>query len=48
MPAFLVGIVFGPVGARFLDTSKWGSNDSGDGSEVAYVCFLSRVIGHRR
>ncbi|KAL5357447.1 Sodium/hydrogen exchanger family-domain-containing protein [Aspergillus floccosus] len=44
LPAFLVGIAFGPVGANFLDIAQWGGDDDDTGSEIAYD-LVRLVIG---
>ncbi|KAL4895231.1 Sodium/hydrogen exchanger family-domain-containing protein [Aspergillus ambiguus] len=44
LPAFLVGIAFGPVGANFLNIAKWGGDDDDTGSEIAYD-LVRLVIG---
>lgn len=41
MPAFALGILLGPAGARFINVSKWagnGGDDHDEGSSIAYVC----------
>jgi hypothetical protein len=41
VPAFALGILLGPTGARFVNVSKWAGNDGDDhdeGSSIAYVC----------
>ncbi|PYI11317.1 sodium ion/proton exchanger [Aspergillus sclerotiicarbonarius CBS 121057] len=42
LPAFLIGISFGPIGAKFLTVSQWGGSDDNETSEIAYG--LTRLV----
>ncbi|KAF9889408.1 hypothetical protein FE257_007309 [Aspergillus nanangensis] len=44
LPAFLVGIIFGPVGTRVVKISQWGEDDDNAGSDIAYS-LVRLVIG---
>ncbi|EYE95149.1 putative plasma membrane antiporter [Aspergillus ruber CBS 135680] len=44
LPAFITGIAFGPVGARFLRVDEWGYDKTTGASEIAYGLFRI-VIG---
>lgn len=37
VPAFVVGICFGPAGAKLLTVSQWGGDSANETSEIAYV-----------
>ncbi|KAB8274421.1 Sodium/hydrogen exchanger family-domain-containing protein [Aspergillus minisclerotigenes] len=42
LPAFLVGISFGPFGAKFLNVSQWGGEEAEERSEITYA--LTRLV----
>ncbi|PWY78306.1 putative plasma membrane antiporter [Aspergillus heteromorphus CBS 117.55] len=42
LPALLVGIAFGPIGAKYLNISQWGGDDDNKNSEIAYG--LTRLV----
>ncbi|KNG86244.1 sodium ion/proton exchanger [Aspergillus nomiae NRRL 13137] len=42
LPAFLVGISFGPFGAKFLNISQWGGEEAEERSEITYA--LTRLV----
>lgn len=42
VPAFLVGVILGPVAAKFLDPDKWGS--ATPGQEPAITLGVMRVM----
>ncbi|KAL1966991.1 hypothetical protein VTN77DRAFT_3735 [Rasamsonia byssochlamydoides] len=42
LPAFVLGILLGPVGANILDVSQWGGDSGGHTHEIAYG--LSRLV----
>ncbi|OJJ45467.1 hypothetical protein ASPZODRAFT_134125 [Penicilliopsis zonata CBS 506.65] len=42
LPAFVLGVLLGPVGARFLDVSQWGDGAQGQKSAIAYG--LTRLV----
>jgi NhaP-type Na+/H+ or K+/H+ antiporter len=44
LPAMLVGIILGPVSAKFLDSEKWGSAEPGQTAEIA-LGLMRVVIG---
>jgi hypothetical protein len=37
VPAVLVGIILGPIAARFLDAEKWGSAAEGQQEAITLV-----------
>ncbi|CAF3590990.1 hypothetical protein FGSG_11088 [Fusarium graminearum PH-1] len=44
LPAMLVGIILGPVSAKFLDSERWGSAEPGQTAEIA-LGLMRVVIG---
>ncbi|KAE8328612.1 Sodium/hydrogen exchanger family-domain-containing protein [Aspergillus sergii] len=42
LPAFLVGVSFGPFGAKFLNVSQWGGEEAEERSEITYA--LTRLV----
>ncbi|PYH88121.1 plasma membrane antiporter [Aspergillus ellipticus CBS 707.79] len=42
LPALIIGISFGPIGAKFLNISQWGGADDNKKSEIAYG--LTRLV----
>ncbi|RAH57492.1 plasma membrane antiporter [Aspergillus piperis CBS 112811] len=42
LPAFMVGICFGPAGAKILNVSQWGGDSANETSEIAYG--LARLV----
>ncbi|GKZ97030.1 hypothetical protein AnigIFM59636_011780 [Aspergillus niger] len=42
LPAFVVGICFGPAGAKLLNVSQWGGDSDNETSEIAYG--LTRLV----
>lgn len=42
VPALLIGVILGPVGAKFLDPEKWGS--ATPGQEPAITLGVMRVM----
>ncbi|KAL1985988.1 hypothetical protein VTN96DRAFT_7123 [Rasamsonia emersonii] len=42
LPAFVLGILLGPVGADILDVSQWGGDNAGHVHDIAYG--LSRLV----
>ena len=42
VPASLVGVSFGPVGAKLLHIMQWGGNEDDKRSEIAFVRPASR------
>ncbi|RAH79298.1 sodium ion/proton exchanger [Aspergillus japonicus CBS 114.51] len=42
LPAFLIGISLGPIGARFLNISQWGGGDDDYRSDIAFN--LTRLV----
>ncbi|EKJ72359.1 hypothetical protein FPSE_07479 [Fusarium pseudograminearum CS3096] len=44
LPAMLVGIILGPVSAKFLDSERWGSAEPGQTADIA-LGLMRVVIG---
>ncbi|KAL6914716.1 hypothetical protein FSST1_012476 [Fusarium sambucinum] len=44
LPAMVVGIILGPVSAKFLDSERWGSAEPGQTAEIA-LGLMRVVIG---
>lgn len=42
MPAVLVGVLLGPISAKFIDSSRWGSAANGQTSEI--TLGMARVV----
>ncbi|KAE8375002.1 Sodium/hydrogen exchanger family-domain-containing protein [Aspergillus bertholletiae] len=42
LPAFLVGVSFGPFGAKFLNILEWGGEEEGQPSEITHA--LTRLV----
>ena len=38
VPAFLIGIVLGPLAAKFIDATRWGSAAPYQKEEITLVC----------
>ncbi|KKK14834.1 hypothetical protein ARAM_004922 [Aspergillus rambellii] len=45
LPAFLIGIAFGPLGAKLLVVDHWGSNDGGSATSAISYAMTRLVIG---
>lgn len=41
LPALVVGIVLGPIAAKFIDSERWGSAVKDQTSEITLVCTAS-------
>lgn len=39
LPATLVGILFGPIGAKFIDSARWGAAEPDQQHEITLVSF---------
>jgi NhaP-type Na+/H+ or K+/H+ antiporter len=37
LPAVLIGVILGPVAAKFIDSERWGSASPGQTSEITLV-----------
>lgn len=47
LPAMTLGIILGPLAAKFLDSSRWGSAEPGQVSEITLVCLALHLITTR-
>lgn len=45
VPAFLVGVSFGPIGAKILHITQWGGSEDDTYRDIAYVSSPSRWYG---
>lgn len=43
VPAVLIGIILGPVSAKFLDAERWGSAAEGQQESITLVSTRSRL-----
>jgi hypothetical protein len=41
VPAVLIGVILGPIAARFLDAEKWGSAAEGQKEAITLVNMSS-------
>jgi len=42
VPAVLIGVILGPIAARFLDAEKWGSAAEGQQEAITLVSAISQ------
>ena len=42
VPAVIFGVVLGPIAAKFLDSERWGSRETGQTSEITLVSTGTR------
>ena len=41
LPALLVGIILGPIAAKFIDSERWGSAEEGQTEHITLVSSFS-------
>jgi len=44
LPAVLIGVILGPIAARFLDAEKWGSAATGQQEAITLACAESSLV----
>lgn len=40
LPAMVFGIILGPIAAKFIDTTRWGSAVPDQTSDITLVCVI--------
>jgi hypothetical protein len=45
LPALVVGIILGPIAAKFIDSERWGSAVKDQTSDITLVCLHVFVSG---
>ena len=52
VPAVVIGIILGPIAARFLDAERWGSAAEGQQEAITLVSIMDRnmtfCVGHEQ
>lgn len=43
----LIGIIFGPIAAKFLDAKEWGLKEEGQVSEITLVSLSNTTQGEK-
>jgi hypothetical protein len=41
LPALVIGIILGPIAAKFIDSERWGSAVKEQTSEITLVCLYA-------
>jgi hypothetical protein len=47
LPALMIGIVLGPVAAKFIDSERWGSAVKDQTSDITLVTTLIQIVDAR-